>query len=68
MLARKPELNTEPSSATPMAPPSSRVVSLSAEATPCLWAGSVSVIKVVDGVIARPSPRPNSNRPGSTER
>ena len=40
----------------PSAPPSSRTVSFTADATPCLSGGNAPVIAVVDG--ARPSPKP----------
>ena len=59
--------STEPSSATPIAPPTSRTVSLSADATPCRSGGSDSVIAVVDGVIASPMPSPTTARPGATD-
>ena len=45
-----------PSTATPSAPPSSRVVSLTAEPTPALRSGSDAMIPVVDGAIDRPIP------------
>ena len=54
--------------AIPMAPPSSRTVSFKAEATPCWSCGRDSVMAVVDGLIARPMPRPTSSRPGRIEK
>jgi len=49
--------------AMPKALPSSREVSLTAEATPCLLSGSDSVIAVVDGVPANAMPAANSTSP-----
>jgi hypothetical protein len=40
----------------PRAPPTSRAVSLTAEATPCLDGGSELTMAVVAGVMARPMP------------
>ena len=51
----------------PTAPPSSRTVSLSAEATPCFSDGSDSVIVIVDGLMHRPMPSATTSRPGSTD-
>ena len=48
----------------PTAPPSSRTVSLSAEATPCFSTGSDSVIAVVDGLMKRPMPTPKHDQAG----
>ena len=47
----------------PRALPSSRAVSLTAEATPCLLSGSDSVMAVVAGVPARAIPAANRTRP-----
>lgn len=41
--------------AMPTAPPISRTVSLSAEATPCFSSGSDEVIAAVNGLMARPT-------------
>ncbi len=49
----------------PRALPSSRAVSLTAEATPCLLSGSDSVIAVVDGVPASAIPAANRTRPSA---
>ena len=46
-----------PSTATPMAPPSSRVVSLTAEPTPCLPIGSDDRMEAVDEGIVSAMPR-----------
>ena len=51
----------------PTAPPSSRTVSLSADATPCFSTGSDSVIAVVDGLISRPMPTASTSSPGITD-
>ncbi len=45
-----------PSTATPSAPPSSRVVSFTAEPTPALCSGSDRMIAPVDGAVVRPMP------------
>ena len=63
-----PLLSTEPSRATPRAPPTSRTVSFNADATPCFSAGNEAVIATVDGVMTRPIPAPISSRPGNTDR
>ncbi len=68
MFVRYPLLSTDPMRATPIAPPTSRTVSLSADATPCCSAGSDSVIATVEGVMIRPMPIPMSSRPGRTDR
>ena len=52
----------------PTAPPSSRTVSLSAEATPCFSGGSDSVIAVVDGLMHEAdADGRRSSRPGRTD-
>ena len=56
-------LRTLPRMAMPRALPSSRAVSLTAEATPCLLSGSDSVIAVVAGVPASAMPAANSTIP-----
>ena len=48
--------NTLPSTATPSAPPSSRVVSLTAEPTPCLPIGSDERMEAVDDGIVSAMP------------
>src|SRR6478609_4019813 len=45
-----------PSTATPSAPPSSRVVSFTAEPTPALCSGSDRMIAPVDGAVVMPMP------------
>ncbi len=45
-----------PSTATPRAPPSSRVVSFTAEPTPALFGGSEPMIASVAGAITRAMP------------
>src|SRR5581483_6265937 len=52
------EASRLPSTATPRAPPSSRVVSLTADPTPALRSGIDAMIPVVDGAIDRPIPAP----------
>ena len=47
-----------PSTATPSAPPISRVVSFTAEPTPALSTGSEPMIESVAGAIAVPMPMP----------
>ena len=54
------EENSEPTTATPSVPPSSRVASLTAEPTPARAGGSTSRIDSVAGVEIRPMPRPIS--------
>ena len=49
----------------PKALPSSREVSLTAEATPCLLSGSDSVMAVVEGVPASAMPAANRTRPNA---
>ena len=56
-------LRTLPRMAMPRALPSSRAVSLTAEATPCSLSGSDSVMAVVAGVPASAIPAANSTRP-----
>ena len=55
--ARYAEVAMLPSTATPRAPPSSRVVSLIAEPTPALSSGTEPMIAPVAGAIARLMPR-----------
>ena len=55
---RYPVLNALPSTATPNAAPSSRDVSFTADATPCLARGSDATIALVAGVIASAAPTP----------
>jgi hypothetical protein len=50
--------------ATPSAVPNSRVMSLSAEATPCFSRGSELVMASVEGVMDRPIPMPMASMPG----
>ncbi|MEZ5137591.1 MAG: hypothetical protein R2711_02065 [Acidimicrobiales bacterium] len=45
------EVTSEPSTATPRAPPSSRVVSFMAEPTPALPSGTELMMSVVSGVM-----------------
>lgn len=52
-----------PRTAMPSALPTSRAVSLTAEATPCLPAGSDRVIAVVDGAPDRAMPVAKSTMP-----
>ena len=47
---------TDPSTATPSAPPSSRVVSFMAEPTPARLSGTEAMISVVSGVMVRAIP------------
>ncbi len=47
----------------PNALPSSRAVSLTADATPCLAIDSEAVMAVVEGVPARPMPNAKQTRP-----
>jgi len=49
-------LAIEPRIATPITPPISRVVSLTAEPTPACSGGSAPMIDSVDGAIASPMP------------
>ena len=57
------DVTTEPRMATPMAPPSSRVVSFMAEPTPARLSGTDAMISVVSGVMVRAMPRAS----GSTD-
>ena len=57
------EVTTEPRTATPRAPPSSRVVSFMAEPTPALPSGTDTMMRVVSGVIVSAMPAAS----GSTE-
>ena len=50
------ELNMLPMMATPSVPPSSRVVSLTAEPTPALSVGSDPMMDSVAGGVVAPSP------------
>ncbi len=52
--------NTDPMTATPRVPPSSRVASLTAEPTPARAGGSTCRIDSVAGVLTRPRPTPMS--------
>ena len=45
-----------PSTATPKAPPSKRVVSFMAEPTPALLTGSDPIMELVAGLMVRPMP------------
>ena len=54
------EENSEPTTATPRVPPSSRVASFTADPTPARAGGSTSRIDSVAGVEIRPMPRPIS--------
>src|SRR5690606_19035025 len=56
MLEAYDEVTSDPSTATPSAPPSSRVVSFMAEPTPALDTGTAAMISVVSGVMARATP------------
>ena len=51
----------EPSTATPNAPPTCRVVSLTAEPTPALARGSDPMIESVAGAMTLPMPRPSAH-------
>ena len=53
---RKCDATRLPSTATPSAPPSSRVVSFTAEPTPALCNGSDCMIAPVDGAVVMPMP------------
>ncbi len=54
------DANTLPTIATPRVPPSSRVVSLTADPTPALSADSEPMIASVPGAVVRPRPAPSS--------
>src|SRR6476659_7854856 len=56
ILDRKREATRLPSTATPSAPPSSRLVSLTAEPTPALCSGNERMIAPVDGAVVMPMP------------
>ena len=60
MSPRYPLARSEPSTATPSAPPATRVVSLIAEPTLILAAGSEPMIASVAGAIAEAMPKPSS--------
>ena len=51
----------EPSTATPNAPPTCRVVSFTAEPTPAFARGSEPMIESVAGAITLPMPRPSTH-------
>ena len=68
MALRYPVLNMLPMSAMPRAVPISRVVSLTALATPCFAVGSELTIAFVAGVMARPMPAPSRICATSTPR
>src|SRR5437764_3296867 len=53
---RKRDATRLPSTATPTAPPSSRVVSFTAEPTPALCSGSERMMAPVDGAVVMPMP------------
>src|SRR3954471_381631 len=53
---RKCDATRLPITATPSAPPSSRVVSFTAEPTPALCSGSDRMIAPVDGAVVMPMP------------
>ena len=57
-LAPYSEEKSEPTTATPRVPPSSRVASLTAEPTPARAGGSTCMIDSVAGVLTSPRPRP----------
>ena len=61
MWLRYPELNALPRIAMPNAEPSSRAVSFTADATPCLARGSEPTMAFVAGVIASAVPPPMIN-------
>ena len=48
--------NTDPITATPRVPPSSRVVSFTADPTPALSGGSAPMMDSVAGLVVSPSP------------
>ena len=54
-----------PSTATPSAPPSSRVVSFTAEPTPALCSGSDRMIAPVDGAVVMPMPSACTTTPSA---
>src|SRR5712691_72124 len=54
--ARYSDATTLPMTATPNAPPSSRVVSLTAEPTPALFSGSETMMAPVEGAVTMPMP------------
>ena len=54
------DANTLPTIATPSVPPSSRVVSLTAEPTPALSTLSEPMIDSVAGAVVNPSPPPSN--------
>ena len=60
-------LSTDPINAIPTAPPISRTVSFSDEATPCFSSGRDDVIAAVDGLIASPTPAARTRSPGTTD-
>src|SRR4051794_25684704 len=62
------EANTLPTTATPSVPPSSRVVSLTAEPTPARSGGNEPMIDSVAGAVTRPSPPPIPSMATTTTR
>ena len=62
MAPRYPLARSEPSTATPSAPPATRVVSLIAEPTLILASGSEPMIASVAGAIAEPMPKPEQHQ------
>ena len=62
------EEKSEPTTATPRVPPSSRVASLTADPTPARAGGRTCMIDSVAGVEIRPSPRPMSTICGHDRR
>ena len=60
MSPRYPLARREPSTATPSAPPATRVVSLIAEPTLILASGSEPMIASVAGAIAVAMPKPST--------
>ena len=60
---RKCDATRLPNTATPSAPPSSRVVSFTAEPTPALCSGSDRMIAPVDGAVVMPMPSACDHEP-----
>ena len=60
------EEKSEPTTATPRVPPSSRVASLTADPTPARAGGSTRMIDSVAGVVTRPMPVPSRTICGTT--
>src|SRR5437660_1679402 len=65
---RYPVARMLPRTATPRAPPTSRVVSLTAEPTPALANGIDSMIAPVAGAVVSAMPAPNRTRATATDR